>query len=646
MSLLSQRKYGKNNTYIYLIIYEAYVLSNLKKTKNIFPYIISIQFNKNPEKLISPIKKAHEIFNISKAKFKYYLRNNEKKVLINVNCFNKNEYNRQKNIASSIIEIEYDKNNNDINNGKITKKWYYLKNKNNEKMIKLFMSIELYNTKKIKNNFTENNFKQYIKTENNNENNMTINKPENINIHLNSITNNNLNIITNNIYMTNLNISLLNETLKSANTNTIFKRNDDSRNLFTNILLKNKQKNTNKNVILNNKNFSSFIKNIIKKANEKISLKLNKFKKEKEKFESKIKEYNENKAEYLVEITKYQKEEKTQNKNIQKYENKYLDLNINLEQYKNKVHREEVQKDLNNYEKDMLLNINNILRNNSNFLEMKFEKKVLQKESNKQPKTKLSNYNEKFVRNIYFNNQRYSFESNGKTNSSIYMKKKSKDSINTNKIVLYYIPVNKSIINISKDNENDTISENYITSSIKLRFKSKKRLEAINISESRSNSPDSEKFGKYRLITDFSRSTSNIENDLKICNGNEIQEQVKKRLSKKNILNIEEILSKKTKKNQLVKNKININEVNNKKFISNINNNKRIKKKIYINDDNEYNIYNQTRNKKITQKIKSRKAENIFQNEIANFKNNNKNNQVFKNVINTKNKNFINNNKT
>ena len=681
MSLLSQRKYGKNNIFINLTIYEAHLLLNSKRLKNIFPYIISIKFNKNPEKLISPIKKAHEIFNLSKTKFQYFLRNNEQKVFLKINCFSKADFNKLKNIASCIIEIEDLKSNNDINNGNIKKKWYYLKNKNNEKIIKLFMSIELHNSQKVKNNFLKNNFTQCIKTENNIENNLTINKPENINIHLNSITNNNLNIITNNIYMTNLNISLLNETLKSSNTNTIVKKNDNSRNLFINILLENKKKNTNNNAILNNKKFSSFIQNIINIANEKISLKLNAFKKEKEKFENKINDYNEKKTEYLVEKTKYQKEEKIQSNNTQKYENNYLDLNINLDQYQKRVYREEIQKDLNNYEKDVLLNINNILRNNSKTLVNKFAKKVSQKESNKQPKTKLSNCDEKFSQNIHFNNQRYSFESNGKTNSTIYMMKKSKDNIKSNKIILYNIPINKNIININKDNENDTKSENFIISSINLRFKSKKKLEAINISESKSNSPDSEKFGKYRLITDFSRSTLNIEKDFNNCN--ELQKQYKKKLSKKNILNIEEILNNKTKKKKLFKNKIDINECYNKKFISNSSNNKKMKKKVDINDDNEYNIYyhlenkrkeskfkfyksnigdnsifiqktdnkyiksnNQTRNKMITKKIKSQKTENISTNDIANFKKSNKNKQVIKNVINAKSKNFIYNNKS
>ena len=77
-SLLSQRKNGKNITYLKLIIYEVRLLQNAKNIKNIFPYIISVQFNQSPEKIISPIKNAKEIFKISNTNFKYFIRDKEK----------------------------------------------------------------------------------------------------------------------------------------------------------------------------------------------------------------------------------------------------------------------------------------------------------------------------------------------------------------------------------------------------------------------------------------------------------------------------------------------------------------------------------------------------------------------------------------
>ena len=103
----------KKYTYLKLIIYEAHLLQKTEKIKNIFPYIISIQFNQNTEKLISPIKKANETFNISKSNFKYLIRNKDKKVLIRINCYTKAFFNIKKNFASGLIVLE---NLNNINN--------------------------------------------------------------------------------------------------------------------------------------------------------------------------------------------------------------------------------------------------------------------------------------------------------------------------------------------------------------------------------------------------------------------------------------------------------------------------------------------------------------------------------------------------
>ena len=148
MSLLSKGKNGKINTYIKLVIFEAHLLEYSKHLKNIFPYTISIQINQSQEKFISPIKKAHEIFNISRTKFEFLIKNKDRKVLIRINSFSKADGLVKKKIASGLIEFE---NFNNSNHNKIYKKWYYLKNNNYQKIIKLLMSIELYNSDKIKN---------------------------------------------------------------------------------------------------------------------------------------------------------------------------------------------------------------------------------------------------------------------------------------------------------------------------------------------------------------------------------------------------------------------------------------------------------------------------------------------------------------
>ena len=72
------------------------------------------------------------------------------------------------------------------------KKWYFLKNKKSEKIIKLLISIDLIKNENNENNLNFNKDVSYIKTETDLEQNIIINKPETINIHINSITNNNL----------------------------------------------------------------------------------------------------------------------------------------------------------------------------------------------------------------------------------------------------------------------------------------------------------------------------------------------------------------------------------------------------------------------------------------------------------------------
>ena len=185
MSLLSQIKKGNNNTYIKLILYEAHFFQNIKDIKNIFPYIISIQFNNNSEKIISPIKNSNEIFNISTTICKYFIRKRDKKIIISINCFTKASFKLKKQFASCKIEIE---NINNLNNkSKNLKKWYFLKNKKSEKIIKVLISIDIIKNENNANNLNFNKDVSYIKTETDLEQNIIINKPETINIHINSI---------------------------------------------------------------------------------------------------------------------------------------------------------------------------------------------------------------------------------------------------------------------------------------------------------------------------------------------------------------------------------------------------------------------------------------------------------------------------
>ena len=329
MNLLSQKKIGKkdmNNTYIKLIIYESHLLlPNSKLTNNIFPYTISIQFNNSPENIIPYIKKANEIFNISDTKFKYLVKKSDKNVILKINCYARTSSKLKKSIASCVIKLENERNIKKLNNGNNLKKWYFLKNKEGKKILKLLISIDYYSLENISNNFYNKEKNYPIYTDSEQDNNIIINNQDCINMHINSITNNNLNIITNNIYMTNLNISSLDELLiETINNNTIDKKRYESKNFFTNILIKNREQN--KNYLLQN-NFYSIIDITLKKINPKFSKKSNNLN-NKKLFVEKNKCLNKEK----IIIDKQKKIYKNQNPGLSK---NYNEFNFTL--YKNEI---------------------------------------------------------------------------------------------------------------------------------------------------------------------------------------------------------------------------------------------------------------------------------------------------------------------
>ena len=670
-SLLSQRKNGKNITYLKLIIYEVRLLQNAKNIKNIFPYIISVQFNQSPEKIISPIKNAKEIFKISNTNFKYFIRDKEKKVLIKINCFTKSSSIMKKQFASGIIEIENIYNMN--NNGKNIKKWYFFKNKNNEKILKILLSIGLFFTKYNSNNLNNNTFTPYMKTIDL-DNNITNNKKEKIDIHINSITNNNLNIISSNIFMTNFNcITSLNESLDSINNNTIVRGNYDCKNLFTNIL-ENKEKNKEN---LNFKNNISFtIEKSLEKMNKEFSIELKNFNKQKLILENENKEIIQKEADLIKKKALLQNEEKVKDENRRVYENKFLDLNINYNELEKEIYRDNIMKDINNYEKEVLFDINNMMINYSNLYEKKLEKKILNKEVGLElfpkKKEKHSKSIEKVIQNNYFNRRRYICERSDKKKRSVYLyKNNSKHRILFNNTNIYNIKNNKDIDNNNNDN---------LISISNLTLQMKKKRDNFELSKSKSNSSFSETYGKKRFITDYSRSTFNIANDLFVTE--EIQEKSKTKPTKKNILSEGKFFNIKNKKGKIKKNNID-KIISNKKNSSNLSLEKKKRKRVDINDNNEYYLYYnlESKNKEkqykfskaninvnnsnvsvINQKtennlmkinnaiknIKATKNPNIHKQEKTFYidnkvnKKNPKNNQVFKNLLNVKKNNNIN----
>ena len=322
MSLLSLRKNGKNNSYIKLIIHESHLLQNSKATKNIFPYIISIQFNKSLEKIISPIKNANEIFNPSLSKFKYFLRKQEQKVLIKINCLTKTSFMTKK-IASNEIELDIV---NMQNNSKIIKKWYYLKNKNNEKIIKLLISIDFHYFENASNNLNDFNSTTHSKRERINENKFTINRPKIIDIDLNTLNKKNFNIIANNVFMTNYNYLTSPNDSSINDTSCTIKINNNNKNLFSKILHKHIDKNKK---LKSNNDLHLIIEKFIQKLEQKFSFDLNYFNKEKESYEKKYNEYFRKEDDLEKQKNKLKNEVRLKDKKREIYENKYLDLNIN-----------------------------------------------------------------------------------------------------------------------------------------------------------------------------------------------------------------------------------------------------------------------------------------------------------------------------
>ena len=662
MSLLSKGKNGKINTYIKLIIFEAHLLEYSKHLKNIFPYTISIQINQSQQKFISPIKKAHEIFNISRTKFEFLIKKKDRKVLIRINSYSKTDGLVKKKIASGLIELE---NFNNSNHNKIYKKWYYLKNNNYQKIIKLLMNIELYNSDNIKNmKIINNNCKTSINIENNfDDKNLTINKPESINIHINSISNNNLNIITNNVYLPNFTLTSFNDSFFKENSinRTLDKNNNNTRNIFSNVLHEKKDLNTNK--IYNSKTDDtqySLINTIIKELNHKFSEESKNINIQKEFLEKYKNEYNQKMKNITEERNKFQKEVKLIDNKRQMYENQYLDLILNYNEFKKNLFRNDIINDINKYEKDVLLNINNMMINDSNIIKMKGEQYFSKNEFNFDPilKKKYSkDITKKSICNNYFNNNKgYSFESNGKTNI---------------------------------EKENDINNENIMPSSSNLFLFQKKKQDIINFPESRRNSVLYQNLNKQKLISEYSKSLLNLVNDYnELYKSDDIQEKNKRNPYKKNILNIYDILNTKNnnKKNKAMKNnnKINNNDIGDKKNNLYISPGKNKIKRISINDENGFNLYynleskknenkyklvnsnihnksnikfkrsifefntdysfkknnnnHQIRYKRITSFLNHQKTENIFHyvNTNNNIKKHVKNNQVFKNVLNSK----------
>ena len=649
MSSLSGGTKEINTSYINLILYQSQFCESSLNLKNIFPYGISIQFDNNPEKFIEPIENINEIFNSSQKDFKYYINNNKsQKHLIKIYCFTKSIFIVKKKFASVKIAV----NANNINRNykeKRVKKWYYLKNNNGEVIIKILLSIDIITIRNISNNLGN---KRLSQNEKDLDNNISINKPNNINIHFNSISNNNLNCVPSSTYMsTSHYISSSNHSLKSSSTKTNNSNlsnplinNPNNNNLLSSIIEKddsmtyyeNDANNEKFGEILSN-NLLISIQNLFKKSNQKLFLQYKNLTQKKQLLGKEENNYFKNK--------KYFEEKKINLKNSTKifetkrqiYENNFLDLTEIYKKYERNIYKSNIEKDLNTYDNDILLNINNICINQQNLEEVFLEEKMTKNYFGQYTMTKNVKEIEKSAINNYYNSKGYSFESNNYKNS-LYL---YGNGGNSNKVLFNVMFDNRSIY---------TNNNNFIIkpSPISFKFKQINKELSVSISDSKSHSAEKNNNNdndKKRLTTDYSKSSLNILDDLYIFD--EIPDTKRNKGSKSNniaknnlalkIDGISNINNTYNYKNKFREENKNINkDLNNKKNCNNMNLIclRKNRKKVKINDDYNNSYYrlenkyytittvdNKSKNKDkdiifLNKKIASKKTENNYNNNI------------------------------
>ena len=330
--------------YIKLEIYESVIYPE----KNVpLPYGINISFANFPEKNIESINNTKEIFKFPMNQFIYYFDKNtfnctnlsDKEFIINT--YTTSIFFLKKNFASVKIPISLNKEENN------KKQWYYLKDINNNICIKILISIEINNI--YKNNKTPFEYKK-INISRTNTNYLLNNHNTNlISTNHNSSHGNSLLNLTNNINNNNLNITLpinLSPITLVEKSNSFFKYS------------KNKQMENNMKIINNNLSY----KNKIKSKNEKY---LNKLDEDSiiindndiEEFEGNDKEKNiENKMNKLI-----------NQKSKEKNDLRIINLTENLKISEEKKYKQNLQKEIDDYEKSIFQNLNFITNINNNF---------------------------------------------------------------------------------------------------------------------------------------------------------------------------------------------------------------------------------------------------------------------------------------
>ena len=545
--------------FIKLQIHEINAVQNMNIP---LPYGICISLNNKQEKYLEPINNENELFDNNKNIFVFYLDKNhlndinatEKEIIIN--SYTTSIFILKKNFASVKIQIQL---NHDLNQ---KKNWYFLKDINNNICIKILISIfinipriktikenkfeitnsilykinETIKENKIKNmsrsntNYILNNHNTHLISTNYNssQGNSLLNLTNNIY----NINNNNLNITfpinyspitligkSNSFFIDSKNKQLENN-MKIINNNLLFKNNLNTKNESNSL------KDNEDSLIINNDNAFIDEENNNNEEEENIESKINKLiklkNKEIENKESIYKKYSKN---YNDNIKKEQKLNKNNKQfikqivNLKKTKEKNrteLNLMENINSLKKDKYRQEIQNELNNYEKFIFQNLNHITNINNNLEQTLMNKNLIQNEKNKHKEIitprKAESFNKIDIYGQNYNKNKKSIFCQNKTipHNPMYIKKlnfinkkgKIGNYINSGRLLnnKKYTPINYKFKNfnrkLSTSTSNISISEN-----IKNESKNKiLKTEGKNNTNTKSLNNDSNNNGKFKKI--------------------------------------------------------------------------------------------------------------------------------------------------
>ena len=389
MSLSLKENKDSSNTYIKLEIYESHVCPEMNVP---LPYGIVISFGNFPEKNIEPINQEKNRFKPPLNQFSYYFDKNlidydnlkEKEFIIS--SYTTSIFILKKNFASVKIPLS------PIIKENKKKNWYFLKDINNNNCIKLLISIDINipNQKEIPKENKKNNLSRANTNFIMNNHNTYL-----ISTNYNSSQGNSLSNLTNNNTI-NINKNLSQITLMGKSNSFIF----DSKNEQINNNILHQEKNEDNSIIINDTDIEQseeekeeIIKNDIEQL---INIKNSELDKKQSMYDFNKDKHEKNKTNSLKKIyllEKYNTQYKNKIQNIEKLKSKNEIKKANLIKVisilENYTYRQNIQKELDNYEKAIFDNLNFISNNNNNLEQILFIENKIHKGNNK-PKSNLT----------------------------------------------------------------------------------------------------------------------------------------------------------------------------------------------------------------------------------------------------------------